>query len=231
MTARSILNGSKAVSRKDRLWLSCVLAFLLALSSYRVRGLGSEPTADLIGNDDARILLEIQQHSETGANLEYLSDMIGPRLTGSDQLKHANQWTAEMFRKYGLTDAHLEPWTIAHSWNRGTAYARIVSPVVRPMTVLSGDWSPSTPGRVRGPVIYLDSANEENLRKFKGKLRGAIVITAEPCPLAPAQGKPAETPPVEQRPLLQTNSCASPAVAFLHGEVLKKEGVAAVLCD
>ena len=58
---------------------------------------------------DAQILDEIRDHSEVMQNLEYLSDNIGARLTGSAQLKHANDWTAETFRKYGLTNVHLEP--------------------------------------------------------------------------------------------------------------------------
>src|SRR5580765_1299132 len=77
---------------------------------------------------DAQILSEVREHSEVMQNSEYLRDSIGPRLTGSPQLKQANEWTAAKFREYGLTNVHLEPWTIAHSWTRGTARARIVSP-------------------------------------------------------------------------------------------------------
>ena len=80
-------------------------------------------------------------------NLEHLSDAIGARLTGSPQLKQANEWTAEMFRKYGLTNVHLEPWTIAHSWTRGTAHARIVKPAEHPLTIAAAGWSPGTGGR------------------------------------------------------------------------------------
>src|SRR5271154_5726295 len=50
----------------------------------------------------AQILKEISEHSEAMENLEHLSDAIGPRVTGSPQLKEANEWTAEIFRKYGL---------------------------------------------------------------------------------------------------------------------------------
>src|SRR6267378_2884084 len=50
---------------------------------------------------DAQILSEIREHSEAAANLEYLSDSIGARLTGSPQLKQANDWTRDMFAKYG----------------------------------------------------------------------------------------------------------------------------------
>src|SRR6266704_4145219 len=106
---------------------------------------------------DEQILSEIRDHSHVMENLEYLSDEIGPRLTGSPQLKQANDWTAAKFREYGLTNVKLEPWTIAHSWMRGTAHARIVSPAVHPLTIASAGWSPSTAGVVRGPVVYFDA--------------------------------------------------------------------------
>ena len=48
---------------------------------------------------DAQILSEIREHSEAMENLEYLSDNIGPRLTGSPQLKQANEWTRDMFEE------------------------------------------------------------------------------------------------------------------------------------
>src|SRR6266704_801181 len=95
---------------------------------------------------DEQILSEIRDHSQVMENLEYLSDEIGPRLTGSPQLKQANEWTATKFREYGLTNVKLEPWTIAHSWSRGAARARIVSPTEHPLTIASAGWSPSTAG-------------------------------------------------------------------------------------
>ena len=122
-------------------------------------------------------------------NLEHLSDAIGPRLTGSPQLKQANEWTAEMFRKYGLTNVHLEPWTIAHSWTRGMARARILKPAEHPLTIAAAGWSPSTPGVVRGPVVYFDAKKKEEFEKFRGKLKGAVVIYQEPASLSPPKAR------------------------------------------
>src|SRR4029077_17555727 len=131
--------------------------FLLALGILNAMARSTPNTNDTTdANDyaaaDAQIMKEIREHSEAMGNLEYLSDAIGARLTGSPQLKQANEWTAEMFRKYGLTNVHLEPWTIARSWTRGSAHARIISPTEHPLTIASAGWSPSTPGAVRGPV-------------------------------------------------------------------------------
>jgi Zn-dependent M28 family amino/carboxypeptidase len=173
-------------------------------------------------------------------NLEYLSDEIGPRLTGSPQLKQANDWTAAKFREYGLTNVHLEPWTIAHSWARGTAHARIVSPTGHPLTIASAGWSPGTNGVVRGPVVYFDAKTKEDFDKFRGKLKGAIVIYQEPESLSPPKpGSPnAELirpmqapPPVKGQPQAPSPFAAFQEVARARNEFFKKEGVAVVLRD
>jgi len=117
---------------------------------------------------DAQILSEIREHSEAAANLEYLSDSIGARLTGSPQLKQANDWTREMFAKYGAVNAHLEGWTMERSWARGKASARIVSPTEHPLTVAAAGWSPSTPGAITGAVVYFDAKRKKTSRSFTG---------------------------------------------------------------
>src|SRR5450432_2988153 len=141
--------------------------------------------ANAVAATDAQILAEIREHSEVMDNLEYLSDRIGPRLTGSPLLKQANDWTAEMFKKYGLTNVHLEGYTIPHAWVRGTAKARMIAPIGHPLTIASAAWSPNTKGTVHGPVVYFDAKKPEDFAKFAGKLKGAIVITQEPRSLSP----------------------------------------------
>src|SRR5215467_1277610 len=114
----------------------CTVAFVCLLVLVAVRTMLANPTPaeeNAFAAADARILSEIRDHSEAMDNLEHLSDAIGPRLTGSPQLKAANDWTREMFQKYGLSNAHLEAWNIARSWTRGDARARIVSPTAHPL--------------------------------------------------------------------------------------------------
>src|ERR1700737_4410311 len=163
-----------------------VCVAVLVLAGVRVGS--AKPAADdtsAFAAADEQILSEIHDHSQAMENLEYLSDEIGPRLTGSPQLKQANDWTAAKFREYGLTNVHLEPWTIAHSWTRGTAAARIVSPTGHPLTIAAAGWSPGTNGVVRGPVVYFDARTNEEFQKFRGKLKGAVVIYQEPESLSP----------------------------------------------
>jgi hypothetical protein len=189
----------------------------------------SAPARDALVPADQKILAEVKDHNELMDNLEHLSDMIGARLTGTPQMTQANRWTMEMFRKYGLENAHLEPWTIARSWRRGTARGRIASPAEHSLTLASAGWAPSTAGVVRGPVVYVSARKTEELEQYKGKLKGAIVITAEPAQL-PAPFEVPRSPllspfgPGPFRPEVQ-------AFARARDAFLKAEGVAAVLRD
>src|SRR5437016_5721201 len=218
-----------------------VLAAVLASSAVQ-EGSAKPATDDTnaFATADALILSEIRDHSQATDNLEYLSDEIGPRLTGSPQLKQANDWTAAKFREYGLTNVHLEPWTIAHSWTRGTAYARIVTPTEHPLTIAGAGWSPSTAGVARGPLVYFDAKTKEDFEKFRGKLKGAIVIYQEPASLSPPKPetpnaelvRPMQAPPpVKGQPSAPSPFAALQEVARARNEFFKQEGVAAVLRD
>ncbi len=144
---------------------------------------------------DRKLFEEIEKNNELLANLEYLSDMIGPRLTGSDKLKAANQWTRQKFEKYGLEQCRLEAWTIGNRWTRGTASVRIVEPTALPLSVASAGWAPSTNGAVRGHLLYVKADKPEDLEKYKGQLRDAVLITTEPAQLDRPGGPFAGPPP------------------------------------
>lgn len=189
---------------------------------------------------DAQILEQIKDHSQVMENLEYLSDRIGPRLTGSPQLKQAGEWTAEVLRGYGLVNVHLEPWTIANSWTRGTARARIVGPAEYPLTIASAGWAPGTSGAVRGPVVIFDAGRKEDFERFRGKLKGAIVVYQEPARLSPPQPEDREAEYIRpmQRPPARPGDAVIPEpyaamqeAARARTEFFKQEGVAAVLRD
>ena len=201
------------------------------------------PARDPNAEADDKILAEIHDHNEIMSNLEYLSDMIGARLTGSENLKKANDWTRQKFSAYGVANPHLEAWTIAHTWTRGAASGRIVSPSVHPLTIASYAWAASTNGAVRGPVVYVKARTVEDLAQYKGKLKGAIVISAEPALLPPA-GQPAINPVTVPYgdPILLVRAAAPgradharSRISRVHSsarrEFFKNEGVLATLTD
>ena len=123
---------------------------------------------------------------EVMLNLTYLSDVIGPRLTGSDNLKKANEWAAEKMRSYGLSNVRMEPWTIPIGWQRGTATAKLVEPDNgRTLTVAAMGWTPSTKGPIEGDVVILRAGTRDDLAKYKGKLKNAIILQGQPANVRP----------------------------------------------
>jgi carboxypeptidase Q len=219
--------------------LVCGVVFVLVGERGGLARSGGEEKSPFAATD-AQILGEIREHSEAAANLEYLSDSIGARLTGSPQLKQANDWTRDMFAKYGAVNAHLEGWTMERSWKRGEARARIVSPTEHPLTIAAAGWSPSTPGAITGAVVYFDAKEKKDFAKFQGKLKGAIVIYQEPASLSPL--KPEEPLALMSRPMQQPSPrigeppLEDPYTAFLKAakertEFWKQEGVVGVLRD
>src|SRR6267143_84512 len=219
-----------------------VLVCGVVLVLVAVRGLAKPPDDEKspFAAADAQILSEIREHSEAAANLEYLSDSIGARLTGSPQLRKANEWTRDMFAKYGAVNAHLEGWTMERSWTRGKASARIASPTEYPLTIAAAGWSPSTPGAVTGPVVYFDAKEQKDFAKFHGKLKGAIVIYQEPASLSPSKpddphaqlSRPMQQPPPRiGEPPVEDPFAAFQKTAKERTEFWKQEGVAAVLRD
>jgi carboxypeptidase Q len=174
--------------------LILVVIFSLAGILIAVHAQQAAPTAkDVQARADERILAEIRDHNEIMANLAYLSDMIGARLTGSKNLKKANDWTRQRFADYGLSSARLESWTIAHGWTRGAARGLLLTPAQHPLTIASYGWAPGTGGPVSGPVVYVKGESLADLEVYKGKLKGAIVITNMPTPLPP-EDTPAPNP-------------------------------------
>src|SRR5438874_1205718 len=77
---------------------------------------------------DQKLINDAKDGSEIMKNLAFLSDVIGPRLTGSANLRRANDWASDRMKGYGLTNVELEPWELPIGWERGTATAKIIEP-------------------------------------------------------------------------------------------------------
>jgi hypothetical protein len=135
---------------------------------------------------DAKIIADETKNSEIMANLQHISDVIGPRLTGSANLKRANEYTAEKMKSYGLENVHLEPWTIPMGWERGNVTFKLLEPENgRMITAAAAGWSPSTKGKIVGDVVYVNATTPKELEAYKGKLKNAIVLRSQPSNVAP----------------------------------------------
>ena len=117
--------------------------------------------------------------SQVMQTLSYLTDVIGPRLTASPGMKRANDWTRDQLTKWGLQNAHLESWgPFGRGWTLKRFSAEVVQPIGIPLIAYPKAWSPGTNGEIVGDVVYVDAKNEAELQSFKGRLKGAIVLTA-----------------------------------------------------
>jgi hypothetical protein len=148
---------------------------------YRRRGNSS--TNDPI----ARIRDEGLNHSQVMDTLRHLTEIIGPRLTGSPNLKRANDWTREQLSQWGLTNAHLEAWgPFGRGWSLKRFSAQIVEPQTIPLIGCPNAWSPGLDKPLLADVIYFNVRTNSDLEKFRGKLKGAIVLASPIRELKPA---------------------------------------------
>lgn len=136
---------------------------------------------------DKVLLDEVKANAEIMKNLEFLSDTIGPRLTGSKNLERANEWTAARMRDYGLENVHLEPWEIPVGWERGTASMKVVEPDTGVRCLVNAAaWSPGLDGgKVTGEVKVVRIRTKDDLAKFRGKLKNAVILSSPPTTVAP----------------------------------------------
>src|SRR5438045_2476307 len=145
-------------------------------------------------NDDlvARMIQEGTQRSHVDADLQYLLDVIGPRLTGSPEMRRANEWTQQKFREYGADQTALERWTFGVGWKRGPMTLRMIVPQSRELQGVSWAWSPGTNGPLAGDVVLLDARTETEFnQRFRGKLAGKWVMMGLAYPTEVPSNRPA----------------------------------------
>jgi carboxypeptidase Q len=135
------------------------------------------------------LIAEGMTHSHASADIEYLSDVIGPRLTGSSGLRRANDWTRDKFRDYGADSEWTEAWTFGQGWERGPISLTMVAPHVQPIFGASWAWAPGTDGPITGPVVIVDATSPADFnQRFAGRLRGAWAMIRPPVPLTNPDG-------------------------------------------
>src|SRR5690349_8949135 len=161
--------------------LNLAFGFLaLALSAAATAQTNETVTSSRSGTNDAirRIRDEGLNHSHVMETLSYLTDIIGPRLTGSPNLKRANEWTRSTLTEWGLTNAHLEAWgPFGRGWSLKRFSAQVTEPQAITLIGYPNAWSPGLEKPLVADVVYFDVRTNADLEKFKGKLKGAIVLS------------------------------------------------------
>jgi len=154
----------------------------------------SEKKAEQAADPIARIKDEGLNRSQVMATAGTLTDVIGPRLTGSPALKRANEWTRDKMTEWGLENARLEAWgDFGRGWTLKRFSAQVVEPHCIPLIAVPKAWSPSLAEGFVADVVHFDVKDEADFKKYKGKLKGAIVLNG------PAVETPARFEPLARR--------------------------------
>lgn len=129
----------------------------------------------------AKIKAEGFQHSQVMDTLSWLTDVHGPRLTGSPELKAAAEWARDRLTSWGLAKAALEPWgTFGPGWSIERYSVEMTTPHYTRLIAYPHAWTTSTPGVVKGSPVYVEIASKDDFDKYRGKLKGAIVMNGKP---------------------------------------------------
>jgi hypothetical protein len=166
----------------------------------------------------------------------WLSDVYGPRLTGSPGIKQAGDWAVKRLTEWGLANVHQHKWKFGKGWSLQRFSAHLIEPQIQPLIGFPKSWTPGTNGVVSADVVAVSIRSEADLEKYRGKLAGKVVLT-QPARevkmldgrvvwrmddemLAEAERMPVPAPPAPPRP-------TGPTLQEKTNQFLLAEGVVA----
>jgi carboxypeptidase Q len=166
--------------------LACLLVFVLTVTGA-IPQTGAQVMPEKIDLEAInKIKDEESKHSQVMEMVGYLTDVTGPRLTGSPNLKKAQQYAIDRMREWGIVNAHTEAWgPFGRGWSLEGFTANMIAPTFGSLIAYPKAWSPGTNGTVRGEVVLLDVKSAADLLKYKDKLKGKIVLLTGARPVAP----------------------------------------------
>jgi carboxypeptidase Q len=126
-----------------------------------------------------KIVKEGNDNSQLEKLAHELLDKIGPRLTGTPQLKQANDWAVAKYTEWGIP-AHNEKWGEWRGWERGVTHIDMVSPRVRSLEGTQLAWSPSTKGKAitASLIIIPDVADSIAFQQWLPNVKGKFVMVS-----------------------------------------------------
>jgi len=129
----------------------------------------------------ARIRDEGMNRSHVVELFNHLTNVIGPRLTGSPAFKQAIDWTVVKFGEYGLASVHTESWPFGRGWTLEHFTLEMVAPRYFPLIAFPEAWTPSMATELVATPVYIGAlANADAVRSEARALRGAIVLATRP---------------------------------------------------
>ncbi len=165
-------------------------AIVLALSASLLPAVwAAEEPVDL--RTVNRIKVEAFENSKVMEHVFFLTDVNGPRLTGSPAIEGAAKWVVNRLEEWGLTGAKMEAWgPFGRGWNSTRFTAHLRTPQYAPLIGFARPWSPGTSGLVFGEPVMAVIKTDADFEKFKGKLKGKIALLDRPPSIVPIVNAP-----------------------------------------
>ena len=133
----------------------------------------------------ARIKQEGLTRSRVMDHLGWLSDVYGPRVTGSPAFAQASNWAMKTLTGWGLANVHQERFAFGPGWTVERFSIHLVEPQTQPLIGYPRAWTIATPGTITAEVVAADLTSSADFDRYRGTLRGKIVLTqsARPVPM------------------------------------------------
>ena len=129
----------------------------------------------------AKIREEGLQRSQLPNTLSYMTDVLGARLTNSDDMDRAQRWVIEEMKRIGLTNIALEPFMdYGVSWDNEYVSLHMLQPDYSPMVGYPIAHTPGTDGKKRLNVVIGNVRTRQDLERYRGRLRGMAVLSSPP---------------------------------------------------
>ena len=152
------------------------ISFLLLAVAITTPG-AQEPTETLDYAAIAQIRDEGLNRSQVMDHISWLSDVYGPRLTGSPAILQASDWAIRKFNEWGLANVHRETWPFGKGWSLVRFSAQMIEPQVQPLIGFPGSWTPGTNGAITAEVVRVQIDSDADFAKYRGRLAGKIVLS------------------------------------------------------
>jgi len=123
----------------------------------------------------------------------WLTEVHGPRLTNSPQMRAAADWTVKKLNEWGLANVKQEPWgtEFGRGWSNERTVLHVIKPSPWPVFAYARAWTPGTTAAVMADAILAPIAAEADFDKFRGKLKGKVVLLQNVRPVTPLFEPPA----------------------------------------
>ena len=131
---------------------------------------------------DLAMIYKIKQEGLKNSQIEdlafWLTDFVGPRLTGSTGGTRGNEWAKKKMEELGFQNVRIEAARDFRNggWDNLKTYAAMTAPYYCNFACNPVAWTGSTNGLVKGQVVLIDVKNEAELEKYKGNVAGKIVL-------------------------------------------------------